>query len=139
MSLAKIISLFVFAVLLGLPSANASEEDFAIWKSIKIEFGSLGKAGPSTLEIDTGKSGIEKFVLFSFAKTVSLTEVDLAKIRNFPLQSIKVTHEAGYEEIGGYSVHVRLHRFNSNSSQDIATVTFQQRAAPTLSIRTVRP
>lgn len=135
----EILFIVALAFSLNMTSASASEEEFAKWKTVKIEFTSLGQASPSSLEIYSGKSGIERFLLNTFGKTFSLTESDLAKIRKFPLQDLKVTHEAGYEKAGGYSVHVMLHRADSSSRQENAIVTFQKNSVPKVTIRSGYP
>lgn len=130
----RILFIVIWVLSLNLPLANASEEDFANWRTVQIEFGSLGQAGPASLNISSGTDGIEKFQLNAFGKTFSLKEADLKKLAGFPLHSLEVTHEAGYEILGGYSVHIKLYRVNAKSQRDTAIITFQKNKDPSVGL-----
>jgi hypothetical protein len=46
----------------------------------------------------------------AFAKKYSVEEQDLRKLDGFPLSSLVITHEPGYAELGGHTVHFKFRR-----------------------------
>jgi hypothetical protein len=107
------IGAFTVLVWLGLPALNglASQEEFLEWQSLVIQCRETPKAGKISCEVSMGEKGVySQFAIHAFGKDHTLTEAQLAKLAGFPLSSLRSTHEAGYEEIGGYTVHFRLRR-----------------------------
>jgi hypothetical protein len=102
--------------------AIASEEEFAIWSSVEIT-SSIERAGKVTV---TGRADDRRIVslqIVAFGQTNVLSGGDLKKIGAFPLADIKITHEAGYEQLGGYSLHVRLRRIAYDSEKNLQDET----------------
>ncbi len=91
-------------------AARASEEDFLAWTSAVIQCGKTPEAGDVSCEIKVGEKGWDTFTIQAFGETHTLSPTDLAKLSGFPLSSLQTTHEAGYEELGRYSVHFRFDR-----------------------------
>lgn len=96
----------VAALLLG--RASASEEEYLPWVEVRVagpERGDVGKVVFSaTLEGDRYRS----VSVDAFGRTLVLDKADLAKLDGLPLASLRITHEAGYERLGGHTVHFRL-------------------------------
>ena len=114
------IPLLCFICLASLP-AFASEEDSLGWTSAVIQCGKTQAAGDISCEIRTGEKGWEKFVIQAFGKPHALTESELTKLGGFPLASLRTTHEAGYEKLGGYTVHFRFDRTFYNADKKLVT------------------
>ena len=111
----------LMAVIIPAISATASEEEFLGWTSAVIQCGKTSEAGDISCEIKTGEKGWEKFVIQAFGKTYTLPATDLGKLTGFPLSSLRTTHEAGYEELGGYTVHFRFDRTFYNPEKKLVT------------------
>lgn len=88
----------------------ASEEEYLAWSSLRLECKESPQAGKVTLFATLGDAGLSSFKLTAFGKDHALAASDLAKVRDFPLHSLRVTHEGGYPELGGHTVHFRLSR-----------------------------
>ena len=50
-----------------------------------------------------------------------MSATDLAKLEGFPLSSLRTSHEAGYESLGGYTVHFRFDRTFYNPEKKLVT------------------
>jgi hypothetical protein len=91
-------------------SAFASEEEFLPWRSLRLDCGDHPQTGKVSLSATAGTSGITAFEFTAFGKAHKLAAGDLAKLRNFGLAGLRVTHEAGYPELGGHTVYFKLSR-----------------------------
>jgi hypothetical protein len=116
------VTLLMAAIILAI-SATASEEEFLGWTSAVIQCGKTAEAGDVSCEIKTGEKGWEKFLIQAFGKSHTLSATDLAKLEGFPLSSLRTTHEAGYERLGGYTVHFRFERTFYNQEKTLVTET----------------
>jgi hypothetical protein len=110
--------ILLLASTVGVP---ASEEDFLAWTSAVIQCGRTPEAGDISCEIKTGDKGWQKFAIQAFGKTNTLSTTDLARLDGFPLSSLRTTHEAGYEELGGYTVHFRFERTFYSANKKLVT------------------
>lgn len=104
---------------------RASEEEFMAWQSITLKCANeKTPAGPVSCEITTGEAGYDAFVIRAFGQEFKLSADELAKLKGFPLSSLSTRHEAGYKELGGYSVHFRFQRASGKKTEAIyVTVT----------------
>ena len=94
------------AILMLAPAvALSSEEDFLDWEKATIQ---CNPSVSCSLEVRDGHW--RKFQIRAFGKTNDLTEADLEKLNGFPLSSLRTTHEAGYPELGGYTIHFSFWR-----------------------------
>ncbi len=103
----------VAAVLIGLACAGsplASEEEFVVWQEIRIVSAERPETGAVVFEAKTDGEQYARVSLSAFGKVFTLGEADRLKLKGFPLSGIALTHEAGYAELGGHTVHVRLKR-----------------------------
>lgn len=97
-------------LMISIRPAMASEEVFLPWRSAVIQCETTPKAGEVSCEIKIGENGWEKFRIHAFGTTYTLSASDLKKLKKFPLSSLNTRHEAGYERLGGYTVHFRFDR-----------------------------
>ena len=114
------ITILVAAIIPALP-ATASEAESLSWTSAVIQCRKTSEAGNVSCEIKTGEKGWEKFVIKAFGKTHTLSSTDLAKLEGFPLASLRTSHEAGYERLGGYTVSFRFDRTFYNPEKKLVT------------------
>ena len=101
--------------------AFASEEDTLQWTSVTIQCGLTPEAGDISFEARTGETGWAACTVRAFGKEYVLPEAALAKLKGFPLSSLETTHEAGYEELGGHTVHFRFFRTVNNPENKVVT------------------
>ncbi|MBI2190808.1 MAG: hypothetical protein HYU36_02340 [Planctomycetes bacterium] len=105
------------------PPAFSSEEEFLDWRSVSIQCRETQEAGRVSCDAIVGEKGYEKFVIQAFGKTYSLGEGDRAKLAEFPLSSLRTTHEAGYARLGGYTVRLWLERTYYDKAKALVTET----------------
>jgi len=117
----KIMVALLMTAVIPAIAATASQEDLLAWTSAVIQCGKTPEAGDISCEIKAGEKGWEKFVIHAFGKTHTLPATDIAKLSGFSLSSLRTTHEAGYEELGGYSVNFLFDRTFYNSDKKLVT------------------
>ncbi len=124
----KIIILLVLLTVSG--RACASEESFAIWRNLEVTTHSVSRAGPIRVKATSGEAEIERFEIIAFGRPYSLSEGELKEISKFPLHSLSITHEAGYQITGGYSVHFKFRRVYYDQERklrdEVAVITVTQ-------------
>jgi hypothetical protein len=112
---------FLFATALAVASwASGSEEEFVIWKQVKIT-SSNSQTGDLVFEAKTDGDTYSAVSFSVFGKQFKLEEPQLSKLKGFPLSSLSLTHEAGYAELGGHTVHFKLtrHYYDSKSEKTV--------------------
>lgn len=103
-------AVLMVALVLSTVVALASEESLLGWTSAVVRCGHTRETGDVSCEMETGGDGWKKFVIQAFGTTHTLSAADLRKLKDFPLSSLRTSHEAGYERLGGHTVHFRFHR-----------------------------
>jgi hypothetical protein len=103
---------FLAVLLLGTAVVCASEEEFLPWQEVRIVSAERPETGKVELMAVADTNGHRQVEIVAFGKKHTVPAADLAKLRRFPLDSLRLTHEAGYEELGGHTVHLRLKREN---------------------------
>lgn len=104
-------NLIVAAALLILTnSGTASEENFALWGDVEITSLPVTGAGQIRFSAKSSRDAIQSVVIGAFGKEVRLSDKQLTAMKGFPLSSLSITHEAGYPELGGHTVHFKLRR-----------------------------
>lgn len=98
------------AALLASAPALASEEDHLPWRSVDVACFEHAQTGKVSVKARADAKGLASFVLHAFGKVHALSKAQLQQLRGFPLESLQVTHEAGYAELGGHTVHARLRK-----------------------------
>jgi len=109
------------ALVLSTVVAMASEESLLGWTSAVVRCGHTREAGDVSCEMDAGEDGWKKFVIQAFGTTHTLSAADLRKLKDFPLSSLRTSHEAGYERLGGHTVHFRFNRTFYNDDRKLIT------------------
>lgn len=99
--------------------AFASEEVHAIWSSVEIATDKIAHAGRVTVSAKTSGAGISKLTISAFGRVFNVAGDELKKIADYPIASIQITHEGGYEILGGYTVHLRLRRTYYDSDKKL--------------------
>src|SRR5215217_5253174 len=103
--------------------ALASEEDHAVWSSIEIVTADIPRAGKVSVSARVDPAGISKLTIVAFGRAHEVAREELKKLSQFPLAGMTVTHEAGYEISGGYSVHIRFRRSYYDSEHKLRDET----------------
>lgn len=104
------------AVLACASSVLASEEEFLPWKQVKIVCADRPETGTVVFEAQTDGDAYKAVSISVFGKPFKVEGPQLAKLKGFPLSSLSITHEAGYKELGGHTVHFKMKqvRYQSN-------------------------
>jgi len=110
-----VISLLLFGV------TFASEEEFLDWTSALVQVEGTPGAGEISISV-TVESGVwSSFTINAFGKTHALSDDELSGLNGFPLSSLRTTHEQGYEELGGYTVHFRFDRTSYSEESELVS------------------
>lgn len=115
-----LIPLFLLLVLNG-ASSLASEEEHVPWQSVVIEAEATPETGAVRVTATADKDELTSLRIHAFGREESLGKEGLEKLRGYPLASIAITREPGYENIGGYTVHLRLKRTHYGDSKKLKT------------------
>jgi hypothetical protein len=102
-------------------SSLASEETHVPWQSVVIEAEAIPETGAVRVTATANKDELTSLRIHAFDREESLGKEDLKKLRGYPLASIVITREPGYESIGGYTVHARLKRTRYDTSKKLKT------------------
>ncbi len=103
----------------------ASEEEFLDWTSASVQVAGTPEAGDISISATVGSGVWSSFTINAFGKTHVLSADELSALSGFPLSSMRTTHEQGYEEMGGYTVHFRFDRtFYSEESELVSEIIY---------------
>jgi len=105
------------------PRAWGSQEQFAVWSRVRIDCEPCGKAGKVSVEATVSSGTYRSMRITAFGREHALDAQAVKQLSGFPLSSIRVTHEAGYAEVGGYSLHVRLERLFHDGKKQLRQET----------------
>lgn len=109
------------ALLLLFSATFASEEEFLDWTSASIQVEGTPGAGEISVNATVEYGVWKSFAINAFGRAHVLGEDELSMLNGFPLSSIRTTHEQGYEELGGYTVHFRFDRTFYNEESELVT------------------
>jgi len=113
------------ALLLVVGVTFASEEEFLDWTSASVQVAGTPEAGEISISATVGSGVWSSLTINAFGKTHVLNDDELSRLQGFPLSSMQSTHEQGYEELGGYTVHFRFDRtFYSAESELVTEVVY---------------
>jgi len=105
------LSLVVLAMSMGLAGAvYASEEEFLKWAEVRIVSPQRPDTGRVVFAAKTDGDQYQQIAIEAFGRKHSVGGEVLAKLKGFPLNSLVTTHEAGYAELGGHTVHFKFKR-----------------------------
>jgi hypothetical protein len=91
-------------------TASASEEEFVVWQQVKIVSPAYKETGTVVFDAQTDGETSRAVSIRAFDKDFKLDDAQLSKLKGFPLSSLSITHEAGYERLGGHTVHFKMKR-----------------------------
>jgi hypothetical protein len=113
------------ALLLLVGVTFASEEEFLDWTSASVQVAGTPEAGDISINATVGSGVWSSLTINAFGRTHVLGEDELAMLCGFPLSSMRTTHEQGYEELGGYTVHFRFERaFYTEESELVSEIIY---------------
>jgi len=105
------LSLVVLAMSMGMAVAiYASEEDFLKWAEVRIVSPERPDTGRVVFAAKTDGDQYREIAIEAFGRKHPVGDEVLAKLKGFPLNSLVTTHEAGYPQLGGHTVHFKFKR-----------------------------
>ena len=119
----KIMKTLLIACALIVASASASEEQLPEWSIIDVTTHKIPRAGVVNVRAQADKNGISQLEIAAFGESYRIVGDELTKVVGFPLRGLEITHEAGYEILGGYSVHVKLRHVFYDASKTLRKQT----------------
>lgn len=107
--------------------AFASEEEFLRPTRLEIQ-GSIGEGSPVRLHVEATDTGMKSVVIEAHGRSISLTADDLVRLTGFHPRTAIISHEAGYQELGGHMVHFKL----SDGGTEKVTISVPKEAKHTI-------
>lgn len=89
---------------------SASEEEFLEVADVRIVAAERADTGKVVLAAKLAGGSVKEMTVEAFGKKYVLEQGQLDKLAGFPLTSLVMTHEAGYERLGGHTVYFKLKR-----------------------------
>jgi hypothetical protein len=114
-----LVIILISTLFLLVTNSMASEEEFVPWQSVRIESTELKPIGKVILTAHVNEDKISSLEVTVFGRSQILSPEQLAKLKGFPLSSISITHEAGYEKLGGPTLHCKFKREYYNNDKDL--------------------
>jgi len=112
--LAIIIGMGIFSI-----NGFTSEEEYVGWDYVRIVTPGNKETGKILFEAKTEEGSYKYVSINVFSKKYTVSRKDLPRLKGFPLNSLNITHEAGYPEIGGHTVHFKLIRYTLHSKSQM--------------------
>lgn len=95
-------------ILVAVPQLTGSEEEFLMWNEVRIVSPEREDTGKVVFAAKSDNGRYDAITIEAFGKTHVVGPDDLKKLSHFPLGSLRTTHEAGYERLGGHTIHFKL-------------------------------
>jgi hypothetical protein len=107
--------LFTLAIAFGAGTPlAASEEEILPWSEVRIAGPERKDTGTVAFAAKAAGNTFQEVRIEAFGKAFTVAKEDLPKLAGFPLNSLVITHEAGYERLGGHTVHFKMKRLFSD-------------------------
>jgi hypothetical protein len=120
---------------------QASEEEFLVLQSITAKSIEHPETGTVSIEAVTDGSRYQKIAITAFGKKTIISDEDLRKLEGFPLSSLRLTHAAGYEMVGGHTVSLRFRRTFYDQTKNLvneeAVISIPRNAPATVTKRSL--
>ncbi len=108
-------------ILLTLSSASfASQEGILILDKLFLESAGIGESGPVKVSGTQTPTGITSLQVQAFGKSVQLNPAQLKALDGGQYNSIQLSYEGGYKELGGRTIYIKLSK--SFTSGEVASV-----------------
>jgi hypothetical protein len=105
---------------------HASEEEFLPWSEVRIVGAERKQTGKVVFSAKMAADKFQEVSLEAFGKQSALAKEDLQKLNGFPLSSLVTTHEAGYEVLGGHTVHFKLKKVYYDKPGEIMAALIEE-------------
>jgi hypothetical protein len=100
--------------LVGFTPLAASEEEHLVWQEVKITAPERKDTGKVVFSAKTDAEG-QAYVsieIEAFGKMHKVPKETLDKLAAYPLSGLATSHEAGYERLGGHTVHFKFKKLD---------------------------
>jgi hypothetical protein len=99
----------VFTVLLIFSmTAFASQEGVLAFDNLHVDSKGIGESGPVVVDVIQRDRGIQRFSVHAFDRSYELTESQLRELGPGMYNSIQVSYERGYKELGGRTIYIKV-------------------------------
>ena len=95
-------------IVLAVIPAHASEEEFLQWSEVRIVTPEREDTGRVTFVAQVREESWQVVKIEAFGRNFSLDEEQRNHLNGFLLSSIRTTHEAGWEEVGGHTIYFKF-------------------------------
>jgi len=102
-----------------LGSAFPSEEQFVPWGNVDITCPDISGSGIVRFRAKAESFRVVSVSVEAFGRQYTLSDDQIRQIGDFPLSSLSITHEGGYKELGGHTVHFKFRRMFYDASKEL--------------------
>jgi hypothetical protein len=95
-------------MLVAVRQLPGSEEEFLVWNEVRIVSPEREDTGKVVFAAKSDNGRFDTITIEAFGKTHVVGRDDLDKLSHFPLGSLRTMHEAGYERLGGHTIHFKM-------------------------------
>jgi hypothetical protein len=96
-------------ILLALSSTSfASQEGILALDKLLLESAGIGESGPVKVSGSQTPTGITSLQVQAFGKSVQLSPAQLKALEGGHYNSIQLSYEGGYKELGGRTIYIKL-------------------------------
>lgn len=99
---------FLLAYLIAGPAVHASSEHFLEWSEVRVVGAVHGDIGRVVFTAEVRGDEWRRVEMEAFGKTFSLDAEQCEQLRGFPLSSLWITYEGGWELTGGPTVSFKF-------------------------------
>ena len=89
-------------------AAFASKEGALAFGHLHVDSKGIGESGPVVVDVIQGDRGIQRFSVHAFDRSYELTESQLRELGPGMYNSIQVSYERGYKELGGRTIYIKI-------------------------------
>jgi hypothetical protein len=117
-------------------SLTASEEGALVVSSFNIHSAGIDRSGPVEISGSyDNNQGLTSLVIRALGREFTLTKEQRGQFAGLFLNSVQVTYEAGYREVGGRTIYLVLGRGFLSGTEESKVITLNERGDITVSER----
>lgn len=119
---------------------TASEEEYLEYGEIRVVSPERKDTGKVVFAAKADREKILSVNIEAFGKKYVLSDGELEKVTGFPISSLVITHEAGFELTGGHTVHFKLKKVgykDEKLTEEKALISVSQKKG--LDVRRLEP
>lgn len=104
-------------------STSGSQEGFVGYSRLELTSQDIPRVGKIHISAKAEEGPISEFTIKAFGQEFRLSDSDLRQLSPFSLSSMLITHEPGYELLGGYTIRIQFRRTYQDAEKKLRDET----------------